>query len=164
MRSCWVDWRNVIISVRDRRAVRPTWVRPLPSLLVTITDCDCCAVEYDSFLPPATERHHQILLAALQLVVGTVVTFGADTTVASCQVSQSPCYRNKADAIRQALAFVAGQRETLLIALKECAAVQTLASLKEAHLIVTLLGIVLPSVSAEDLVSRFSFPVHSALT
>lgn len=93
--------------------------------------------EFDGFLPPPTERHHQLLLPALQLVVGALVAFGAETSVAT----------------RQAVEFVAGQRETLLLALKDCTATQTVASLREAHLIVTLLGVVLPSISDDDLVS-----------
>lgn len=94
-------------------------------------------IDFDGFIPPATERHHQILLPALQLVVGTLTTFGAETIVAS----------------RQALAFVAGQRETLLVALKECTALPSIASLEEAQLVVILLSIVLPTISEDDLVS-----------
>lgn len=50
---------------------------------------------------------------------------------------------------------MAGQRETLLLSLKDCAAVQTVASLREAHLIITLLSIVLPSVPEDEVVSLF---------
>lgn len=99
---------------------------------------------FDGFLPPATERHHQLLLPALQLVVGALVSFGADTQVA----------------VRQALAFVGGQRENLLIALKDCAANPTMPALREAHLVVTLLGIILPSVSEEDIVCRPAAPLQ----
>jgi nuclear pore complex protein Nup205 len=95
-----------------------------------------CA-EFDGFIPPATERHHQLLLPALQLVVSTIVSFGSDTQVAT----------------RQAFAFVTGQRENLLVALKDCAAQQTVPLLREAQLIVTLLSVILPSISDEDLVS-----------
>lgn len=98
----------------------------------------CSITAFDGFLPPATERHHQLLLPALQLVVGTLVSFGADTQVA----------------VRQALTFVGGQRENLLIALKDCASVPTMPALREAHLIVTLLSIILPSVSEDDIVSE----------
>ncbi|GAA5919036.1 hypothetical protein JCM1841_003712 [Sporobolomyces salmonicolor] len=109
---------------------------------------DASAMDFDGFLPPATERHHQLLLPALQLVVGTLVSFGAETTVAT----------------RQAHAFIAGQRENLLIALKDCAATQTVSLLREAHLIVTLLGIVLPTISDEELSTPSSFGgLHSAL-
>ncbi|SCZ90946.1 BZ3500_MvSof-1268-A1-R1_Chr1-3g02409 [Microbotryum saponariae] len=106
------------------------------------------STEFEGFLPPASERHHQLLLPALQLVVGTLVSFGADTQIAT----------------RQALAFVGGQRENLLVALKDCANLQTVSSLREAHLIVTLLSIVLPSVSDEDLTTLSSFGgLHAAL-
>ncbi|KPV78555.1 uncharacterized protein RHOBADRAFT_51011 [Rhodotorula graminis WP1] len=109
---------------------------------------DTSSMEFDGFIPPATERHHQLLLPALQLVVNTLVSFGAETAVAT----------------RQALAFLAGQRENLLIALKDCAANQTTALLREAHLIITLLGIVLPSVPDDDLSTLSSFGgLHSAL-
>lgn len=40
-----------------------------------------------------------------------------------------------------------------MLALKDCAAQPTISSLQEAHLIVTLLGIVTPSIPDEDLVS-----------
>ncbi|GAA5994814.1 Nup192p [Rhodotorula paludigena] len=109
---------------------------------------DVSSMDFDGFIPPATERHHQLLLPALQLVVNTLVSFGADTTVAT----------------RQALAFISGQRENLLIALKDCASAQTVALLREAHLIVTLLSIVLPAVPEEDLATLSSFGgLHSAL-
>ncbi|GAA6005529.1 hypothetical protein JCM10207_005238 [Rhodosporidiobolus poonsookiae] len=126
-------------------------------LLARLADCEylgarplteASAMDFDGFLPPATERHHQLLLPALQLVVNTLVSFGADTSAAT----------------RQALAFIAGQRENLLIALKDCAALQTVSLLRQAHLIVTLLSIVLPTVSDEDLATLSSFGgLHSAL-
>lgn len=50
------------------------------------------------------------------------------------------------------MAFLSGQRENLVIALKNATANQTVASLREAHLIVTILSIVLPSISDDDLV------------
>ncbi|GAA5892450.1 hypothetical protein JCM6882_005619 [Rhodosporidiobolus microsporus] len=126
-------------------------------LLAKLADCEflgarplaeASSMDFDGFLPPATERHHQLLLPALQLVVNTLVSFGADTSVAT----------------RQALAFIAGQRENLLIALKDCAASQTVSLLREAHLIVTLLSIVLPTVPDEELSTLSSFGgLHSAL-
>lgn len=116
--------------------------------------------DFDGFLPPATERHHQLLLPALQLVVGALVSFGAETSVAARHVRLSRALPGfvLTFSSSQAIAFVGGQRETLLIALKDCTAAQTVASLREAHLIVTLLGIVLPSISDEDLVSLFIEP------
>ncbi|KDE08259.1 hypothetical protein MVLG_01525 [Microbotryum lychnidis-dioicae p1A1 Lamole] len=126
-------------------------------VLAKLADCDYLgarpvadtnSMDFEGFLPPASERHHQLLLPALQLVVGTLVSFGADTQIAT----------------RQALAFVRGQRENLLVALKDCANLQTASSLREAHLIVTLLSIVLPSVSDEDLTTLSSFGgLHAAL-
>ncbi|BGP04990.1 hypothetical protein JCM10049v2_000792 [Rhodotorula toruloides] len=126
-------------------------------LLNRLADCeylgarplaDASAMDFEGFLPPATERHHQLLLPALQLVVNTLVSFGSETSVAT----------------RQALAFIAGQRENLLIALKDCAANQTVLLLREAHLIVTLLSIVLPAVSDDDLTTLSSFGgLNSAL-
>ncbi|GAA5853541.1 hypothetical protein JCM8547_002499 [Rhodosporidiobolus lusitaniae] len=126
-------------------------------LLTKLADCeylgarplaDTSAMDFDGFLPPASERHHQLLLPALQLVVNTLVSFGADTSVAT----------------RQASAFIAGQRENLLIAMKDCAATQTVALLREAHLIVTLLSIVLPTIPEEDFTTLSSFGgLHAAL-
>jgi nuclear pore complex protein Nup205 len=63
------------------------------AFLILCTSLSIClfssvpVLDFDGFLPPATERHHQLLLPALQLVVGTLVSFGADTTVATRQVS-----------------------------------------------------------------------------
>lgn len=109
---------------------------------------DSASMDFDGFLPATTERHHQLLLPALQLVVGTLVSFGPETSVAA----------------RQAHAFIAGQRENLLIALKECAANKTVSLMREAHLIVTLLGIVLPTISDDELTTFSSFGgLHSAL-
>ncbi|GAA6062083.1 hypothetical protein JCM10212_006506 [Sporobolomyces blumeae] len=109
---------------------------------------DGSGMDFDGFLPATTERHHQLLLPALQLAVGTLVSFGTETSVAT----------------RQAHSFIAGQRENLLIALKDCAATQTVPLLREAHLIVTLLGIVLPTISDDELSTISSFGgLHSAL-
>ena len=125
MRVLWVSVSN------DMR--RRQWRLTLTSLVSE-------SVAFDGFLPPAAERHHQLLLPALQLVVGTLVSFGAETQVA----------------VRQALTFVGGQRENLLIALKDCAVNPNMPALREAHLIVTLLGIILPSISEDDIVSPFA--------
>ncbi|GAA5875841.1 hypothetical protein JCM16303_004016 [Sporobolomyces ruberrimus] len=109
---------------------------------------DTSAMDFDGFIPATAERHHQLLLPALQLVVGTLVSFGPETTVAA----------------RQAHAFIAGQRENLLIALKDCATSQNVALMREAHLIVTLLSIVLPTISTEELTTFSSFGgLHSAV-
>ncbi|GAA5979980.1 hypothetical protein JCM10908_001488 [Rhodotorula pacifica] len=109
---------------------------------------DADSMEFDGFIPPATERHHQLLLPALQLAVSTIVSFGSDTQVAT----------------RQAFAFVTGQRENLLVALKDCAAQQTVPLLREAQLIVTLLTVILPAISDESLATLSSFGgLHSAL-
>jgi len=112
------------------------------------TDISRVLADFDGFLPAATERHHQLLLPALQLVVGTLVSFGPETTVAA----------------RQAHAFIAGQRENLLIALKDCSTTQNVALMREAHLIVTLLGIILPTISDDELVSLAMSSVCSTLT
>ncbi|GAA5896324.1 Nup192p [Sporobolomyces salmoneus] len=126
-------------------------------LLIRLADCeylgarpvaDTSAMDFDGFLPATTERHHQLLLPALQLVVGTLVSFGPETTVAA----------------RQAHAFIAGQRENLLIALKDCATTQNIALMREAHLIVTLLNVVLPTISDEESTTFSSFGgLHAAL-
>lgn len=42
--------------------------------------------DFDGFVPHAGERHHELLLPALQLVVGTLVAFGVETAVATQQV------------------------------------------------------------------------------
>ncbi|KAK4058181.1 hypothetical protein OIO90_000920 [Microbotryomycetes sp. JL221] len=126
-------------------------------LLTKLGDCeflstrpldDTSAMDLEGFLPSTSERHHQLLLPALQLVVSTLTSFGSETAIAT----------------RQAEAFVAGQRENLLIALKNCAVSQTLSQMQEARLIVTLLGIILPSISDEQMVSLSAYGgLHSAL-
>lgn len=126
----------------DQLPTPPQWVSLtfLPHS-VRSTDTSRLIADFDGFLPAATERHHQLLLPALQLVVGTLVSFGPETTVAA----------------RQAHAFIAGQRENLLIALKDCSTTQNISLMREAHLIVTLLGIVLPTISDDELVSWLYF-------
>ncbi|KAM0793089.1 hypothetical protein ACM66B_000571 [Microbotryomycetes sp. NB124-2] len=109
---------------------------------------DTSLMEFDGFLPSTTERHHQILLPALQLVVSTLTSFGSETAIAT----------------RQAQAFVAGQRENLLIALRNCTISQTLSSMQEARLIVTLLSIILPCVTENEMTALSAFGgLHSAL-
>ncbi|KAK4703077.1 hypothetical protein P7C70_g3143, partial [Phenoliferia sp. Uapishka_3] len=97
---------------------------------------DASMTDFDGFVPPSAERHHELLLPALQLVIASLVAFG----------SQSPM------ATQQAMTFVNGQRDTMVVSLRNAATNPTGPSLREAHLIVTLLGIVLPTVSVESLV------------
>ncbi|KAK4054774.1 hypothetical protein OIV83_000698 [Microbotryomycetes sp. JL201] len=126
-------------------------------LLTKLGDCefltaqsleDAASMEFDGFLPSTTERYHQILLPALQLGVSALTSFGADTAIAT----------------RQAQAFVVGQRENLLIALRNCTTSQSLSSMQEARLIVTLMTIILPSVSDDEMTALSAFGgLHSAL-
>lgn len=60
------------------------WVRRLATGVEAVLTG--CGADFDGFLPPATERHHQLLLPALQLVVGALVSFGAETAVAARHV------------------------------------------------------------------------------
>lgn len=55
-------------------------------LRAALTSYSTISIEFDGFVPPTTERHHQLLLPALQLVVGTLVSFGAETALANRQV------------------------------------------------------------------------------
>ncbi|KAL8292911.1 hypothetical protein RQP46_000605 [Phenoliferia psychrophenolica] len=115
-------------------------------LFVRLSQCDY--LEFDGFVPHSVERHHELLLPALQLVVGTLVAFGAETAVAT----------------QQAIAFVEGQSENLLIALRNAAAQRTGPAMREAHLIVTLMGIVLPLHTPEQLNTASGFGgLHSAM-
>ncbi|KAI5480028.1 nuclear pore complex protein Nup205 [Pseudohyphozyma bogoriensis] len=109
---------------------------------------DSTPMDFDGFLPPASERHHQLLLPALQLIVGTIVSFGQEMLIAT----------------REAIAFISGQRENLVIALRNASTTQTVSSLREAHLVVTLLSAVLPAISEEDLTTLSSYGgLHSAV-
>ncbi|CDZ97366.1 Uncharacterized conserved protein [Phaffia rhodozyma] len=104
--------------------------------------------DYDSFLPPAIERYHQILIPVLQLTTGVLSSVGSTSPVG----------------ITEALGFINAHRETILALLKDTPSVTSLISIKELSLLVSLFTHVLPRVAQEDLSLLSGFGAfHAAL-
>ncbi|KAG8983033.1 hypothetical protein FRB90_006360 [Tulasnella sp. 427] len=106
---------------------------------------DHAFLDFDSFLPTAVQRYHQIIIPALQLVVSILSAAG-----------QAPMV------VKQALDFVLAQRKTILALLTDHWDHLTLSRLKDLQLLVALCSFVLPAV--DDLLSPTGFgAVHSAV-
>ena len=107
--------------------------------------CLCCRqiqadlllVEYDSFLPPVLQRHHQLVLPALQLALAIATGCGSHNNTAA----------------RQLQTFLADQREAMKTVLEEATVAPSMTVLQEAHLLVQLMRLVLPVLSDQELVS-----------
>ncbi|KAG8931084.1 hypothetical protein FRC02_003259 [Tulasnella sp. 418] len=106
---------------------------------------DQAFLDYDSFLPSAIERHHQILIPALQLAVSVLSTVGALPVVS-----------------KQALDFVLSHRATFLHLLNDNSSTTSLAILRELNLLVALCSFILPSV--DELYNASSYgAIHSSI-
>ncbi|KAG9045001.1 hypothetical protein FS837_007191 [Tulasnella sp. UAMH 9824] len=106
---------------------------------------DHAFLDFDSFLPTAVQRYHQIIIPALQLVVSILSAAGQVPTV-----------------LKQALDFVLAQRKTILALLTDHWDHLTLSRLKDLQLVVSLCSFVLPAV--DDLLSPTGFgAIHTAL-
>ncbi|GJJ07119.1 hypothetical protein Clacol_001319 [Clathrus columnatus] len=105
-------------------------------------------LDYDSFLPSAVYRYHQLVLPALSLVNSLVATLGKS--------SRAP---------EQLLRFLLSHRETFLILIRENALKPSLQQVQELHLLVTTCSFVTPLVHASDLKSPASGfgGLHSAI-
>ncbi|KAB5590005.1 Nuclear pore complex protein [Ceratobasidium theobromae] len=103
---------------------------------------------FESFLPSAVERYHQILVPALELATSVISTIGSD----------SP------NVAKQALNFILTHRETCLMLFTNEEAYLPLASVQELHLFVALCALVAPYVEWRDLNDARSFgQVHAAV-
>ncbi|KAG8950572.1 hypothetical protein FRC04_007391 [Tulasnella sp. 424] len=106
---------------------------------------DHAFLDFDSFLPTAVQRYHQIIIPALQLVVSILSASGQAPTV-----------------LKQALDFVLTQRKTILALLTDYWDHLTLSRLKDLQLLVSLCSFVLPAV--DDLLSPTSYgAIHTAV-
>ncbi|KAF9054278.1 nucleoporin Nup186/Nup192/Nup205 [Panaeolus papilionaceus] len=100
-------------------------------------EADQAFIDYDSFLPSAIQRYHQLFLPALQVVDGVLATLGSRHSTAT----------------HQALDFLSNHSATIAILLKNESEYVSLATLEEIHLIIALCTSVLPSVPKADLLS-----------
>ncbi|TIA87204.1 hypothetical protein E3P99_03320 [Wallemia hederae] len=105
-------------------------------------------MDYESFLPPAAERYHQLLLPTLQLASTVLSSVGSTSTVAA----------------KEALGFAYAHREVFLEILRDNPALTSLALVREHHLIVCTLQQVQSAVSDDDLISPSGFGAfHTAI-
>ncbi|KAG0147222.1 hypothetical protein CROQUDRAFT_43203 [Cronartium quercuum f. sp. fusiforme G11] len=115
--------------------------------------------EFDTFIPSASERYHQLLLPALQLVTSILIALGPDSPAAareaSAFLSTSFCY---------AVAFIAAQREMLITCLRSPVNLVSSVGIQEMHLITTILRIALPLISDQEMASSTDYgAMHSSL-
>ncbi|TIB79211.1 hypothetical protein E3Q23_00370 [Wallemia mellicola] len=114
-------------------------------------------MDYESFLPPATERYHQLLLPTLQLASTVLSSVGVTSAVAAKEVGD--IIRN-----RYALGFVYAHREVFLEILRDNPTLTSLALVQEHHLIVCILHQVKSVVSDDELISPSGFGAfHTAI-
>ena len=105
-------------------------------------------MDYDSFIPPSTERYHQLLLPTLQLISTVISNVGSTSTIAA----------------KDAVGFVYGHKEILLEILRDNPALTSLSLVKEHHLIVCILEQVQNAIDDEELISSSGFaPFHTAI-
>ncbi|KAG8908999.1 hypothetical protein FRB99_000102 [Tulasnella sp. 403] len=106
---------------------------------------DHAFLDFDSFLPSAVERYHQIIIPTLELTVSILSAVGPLSVVS-----------------KQALDFLMAHRSTILVLLSDRWDELTLSMLRELQLLVALSSLVLPSV--EDLLSPTGFgAIHTAV-
>ncbi|KAI9142102.1 nucleoporin Nup186/Nup192/Nup205 [Paraphysoderma sedebokerense] len=79
-------------------------------------------VDYEGFLPPATQRYHQLLTPALQLLVGILSSTGRDNATATKRLSS----------------FVIAHSETLVTILKDRVPKVTISGLTELQLVTSI--------------------------
>lgn len=105
-------------------------------------------VDRDSFLPSAIQRYHQLLIPALQVVAGVLVTLGSKHSTA----------------VNQSTEFLRAHRDTAILLLKNEADELSLATVEEMRLLVALCTSVLPSVPKTDVVSTSGYGgLHAAI-
>jgi len=105
-------------------------------------------LDYDTFLPSAIERYHQLLLPTLQLAASMLSTAGSAS----------------AFIVKQALDFVYAHRETIAILIADHSTQISVSVLHELQLLVCICSFVLPQVKDEDLSDSTSFKqIHVAI-
>jgi nuclear pore complex protein Nup205 len=97
----------------------------------------------DIFLPPAIHRYHQLLMPVLQVVAGVLGSIGADHSSAG----------------NQSLEFMISHRDTFVMIIKNNTPPTSLDNMREIQMLIHIAALVLPRVSAKDLVSARSHRV-----
>ncbi|KAJ7619541.1 nucleoporin Nup186/Nup192/Nup205 [Roridomyces roridus] len=112
-------------------------------------EADQSFMDYDSFLPSAIQRYHQLFMPALQLVDGMLATLGT----------------KHATVTNQALDFLSSHSATIVILLKNDTDQIPLAFVEEMHLLISLCTGVLPNVPKSELLSPHSGfgAIHAAV-
>ncbi|CCM02106.1 uncharacterized protein FIBRA_04183 [Fibroporia radiculosa] len=110
---------------------------------------DQAFLDHDTFLPSAIQRYHQLVLPTLQLVSGMVVTLGNRHTTATTQ----------------ALQFLSGHRDTVILLLKNEVDELSLSLMEEIRLLVSLSASVIQLVPKTELLSNSGFgTIHAAIS
>ncbi|POV98017.1 hypothetical protein PSTT_14710, partial [Puccinia striiformis] len=84
--------------------------------------------EFDMFIPSASERYHQLLLPALQLVTCVLISLGSESGLAT----------------REASSFINAQREMLMTCIRSAGMLTSSIGIQELLLITSILRIALP--------------------
>lgn len=93
-------------------------------------------VDFDSFLPPIMQRHHQLLLPILQLALAVTTGCGSHNSTAAKQVQS----------------LLLDQRAAMKAVLEDATVAATMTGLQAAHLLVQLMRLTLPVLSDQELV------------
>ncbi|POW18561.1 hypothetical protein PSHT_05645, partial [Puccinia striiformis] len=93
--------------------------------------------EFDMFIPSASERYHQLLLPALQLVTCVLISLGSESGLAT----------------REASSFINAQREMLMTCIRSAGMLTSSIGIQELLLITSILRIALPAVGDQEIVA-----------
>lgn len=104
--------------------------------------------EFDVFIPSASERYHQLLLPALQLVTCVLINLGSES----------------GQATREALNFINTQREMIMTCIRAGEMLTSTTGIQELLLITNLLRMALPVVSDQEIASSTDFgAIHTGI-
>ncbi|MBW0477790.1 hypothetical protein O181_017505 [Austropuccinia psidii MF-1] len=104
--------------------------------------------EFDTFIPSASDRYHQLLLPALQLVASVLINLGPDTDISA----------------REALDFVSTQREMIISCIRSAGVLTSSVGVQELLLITNILRIALPVVGDQEMASSTDFgAIHTGI-
>ncbi|KAI8456250.1 nucleoporin Nup186/Nup192/Nup205 [Phakopsora pachyrhizi] len=98
-------------------------------------------LEFDTFIPSASDRYHQLLLPALQLITSVLVFLGPESTIVA----------------KEALTFVNAQKEMIMTCLRSVELLTSSVGIQELTLISNLLRLALPVVGEQEMVSSTDF-------
>ncbi|KAI9616677.1 hypothetical protein KEM48_005093 [Puccinia striiformis f. sp. tritici PST-130] len=104
--------------------------------------------EFDMFIPSASERYHQLLLPALQLVTCVLISLGSESGLAT----------------REASSFINAQREMLMTCIRSAGMLTSSIGIQELLLITSILRIALPAVGDQEIASSTDFgAIHTGI-